>query len=155
MTRQLIFILFAGLLFFKLVWAHHSPASHYDMNKSITVTGVVTQFRLINPHARIYFNVTSDNGEAQKWLAEGNAAAILKRRGWNKETLKPDDVIEISGNPARDGGNKMDWKLIVLEDGTKLHGGNTVAAERERQLDELEKRRQQEIEAEQSSEGIL
>ncbi len=35
----------------------------------------------------------------------------------------------------------MDWKLIVLEDGTELHGGNTVAAERERQLDELEKRR--------------
>ena len=61
--------------------------------------------------------------------------------------------MEISGNPAKDGSTKMDWKLIVLEDGTELHGGNTVAAERERQLDELEKRRRREIEAEQSSQG--
>ena len=111
------------------------------MDKSVTVTGIVTKFRLINPHARIYFDVTTQDGEVQKWLAEGNASAILKRRGWTRQTLKPGDVITISGNPAKDGGPKMDWKLIVLEDGTELHGGNTVAAERERQLDELEKRR--------------
>ena len=153
MIGKLTSIVLTGLLCSTPIWAHHSPASHYDMDKSITVTGVVTKFRLINPHARIYFDVTSDNGEAQKWLGEGNASAILKRRGWKKDTLKPDDIIEISGNPAKDGSTKMDWKLIVLEDGTELHGGNTVAAERERQLDELEKRRRQQIEAEQSSQG--
>ena len=124
-----------------LVLAHHSPASHYDMNTMVEVTGVVTKFRLINPHARIYFDVKDENGEMQKWLAEGNASAILKRRGWTRETLKKGDIITISGNPAKDGSNKMDWKLIVLEDGTELRGGNTVAAERIRQLEELEDRR--------------
>ena len=101
----------------------------------------MTKFKLINPHARIYFDVIGDDGEVQKWLAEGNASAILKRREWTRDTVKVGDVITISGNPAKDGGNKMDWKLIVLEDGTELQGGNTVAAERDRQLDELEKRR--------------
>ena len=141
MFFRLTVIIITALLFSFSVRAHHSPASHYDLNEMITVKGVVTKFKLINPHARIYFDVTGDNGEVQKWLAEGNAAAILKRRGWTKDILKVGDVITISGNPARDGGNMMDWKLIVLVDGTELYGGNTVAAERDRQLDELEKRR--------------
>lgn len=141
MFRRQLIILLASLLCSPAIWSHHSPASHYHMDKSITVTGVVTKFRLINPHARIYFDVTTESGEVQKWLGEGNASAILKRRGWTRKTLQAGDIITISGNPAKDGGHKMDWKLIVLEDGTELHGGNTVAAERERQLDELEKRR--------------
>ena len=74
----------------------------------------------------------------QAWLAEGNASSILKRRGWSDGSLHNGDTIKISGNPARDGGHKLDWKLIVLPDGTEMHGGNTVAAERERQLDALD-----------------
>lgn len=141
MTRH-VFTIFISLVLCSLpVIAHHSPASHYDMNTMVTVEGVVTKFRLINPHARIYFEVTTENGEVQKWLAEGNASAILKRRGWTRDTLKAGDVISISGNPAKDGSNKMDWKLIVMEDGTEHRGGNTVAAERIRQLEELEDRR--------------
>jgi lysyl-tRNA synthetase class II len=148
MINRLTGLFIAGLLCSLPAHSHHSPASHYDMDKSITVTGVVTKFRLINPHARIYFEVTTDNGEVQLWLAEGNASAILKRRGWRKDTLKVGDIIKISGNPAKDSSTKMDWKLIILEDGTELYGGNTVAEERERQLNELEKRRRSQIESE-------
>lgn len=147
MINRLTVIFITALLCSLSAYSHHGPASHYDLDSMISVEGVVTRFKLINPHARIYFDVTAKNGEVQKWLAEGNASAILKRRGWKRDTLKPGDVITISGNPAKDGGNKMDWKLIVLEDGTELHGGNTVAAERERQLDELEKRRRKQLES--------
>ena len=136
-------ILFAGLLCVAQAHSHHGPASHYLVDQMIAVEGVVTKFRLINPHARIYFDVTTPEGVVQNWLAEGNAAAILKRRGWNKETLSPGDTIKISGNPARDGSHKMDWKLIVMEDGTEYRGGNTVGSERDRVLDDAEKRRQE------------
>ena len=152
MNSRLILLLMGTLLICLPVQAHHSPASHYDIEKMISVIGTVTKFRLINPHARIYFDSTTkagvegEAGEAQKWLAEGNASAILKRHGWTKETLKVGDTINISGNPAKDGSNKMDWKKIILEDGTELHGGNTVGTERDRQLDELEKRRRGEVE---------
>ena len=54
--------------------------------------------------------------------------------------LKPGDVITISGSPARDGGHKIDWESIVLEDGTELRSGNTKAGELEQQLRELDKR---------------
>ena len=124
-------------------YSHHSPESHYLVNELITVTGVVTKFRLINPHARIYFDVTTADGEVQRWFAEGNASAILRRRGWSNDTLNPGDVIEITGNPARDGGHKMDWKLIVTEDGTEYRGGNTVGSERDRLLEDIEKRRRE------------
>jgi hypothetical protein len=148
MIKRLTILTLLALLSSLPAYSHHGPASHYDLDKIITVEGTVTEFRLINPHARVYFDVTSENGEVQKWLAEGNASSILKRRGWKKDTLKPGDYIKISGNPAKDGGNKMDWKVIVLKDGTELYGGNTVSIERERQLNELEKRRNKQIKSE-------
>jgi len=132
----------AGVLPATTAFAHHNPASHYLIKDLITVEGVVTEYRLINPHARIYFDVTTPEGEVQHWLAEGNAAGILKRRGWTKESLKPGDSIKISGYPARDGGHAMDWKLIVLADGTELRGGNTVGVERDLLLEDIDKRRQ-------------
>lgn len=130
----------AVLLVPAAVVAHHNAASHYLLDQKITVKGVVTEFRLINPHARIYFDVTTEDGEIQKWLGEGNASSVLRRRGWTDEDLKPGDVITISGSPARDGGHKIDWELIVLEDGRELRGGNTKAGELEQQLRDLDKR---------------
>lgn len=125
------------------VAAHHNPASHYEITGDmVTVEGVVTEFRLINPHARIYFDVTTPEGEVQPWFAEGNAAGVLKRRGWTKDLLKPGTVMKITGYPARDGGPMLDWKLIELEDGTLLRGGNTVGAEKEMLLDDIDRRRQ-------------
>jgi hypothetical protein len=138
-TRR-ISIAVAVLLVPAAVAAHHNAASHYLLDQKITVKGVVTEFRLINPHARIYFDVTTEDGEVQKWLGEGNASSVLRRRGWTDGDLKPGDVITISGSPARDGGHKIDWELIVLEDGRELRGGNTKAGELEQQLRDLDKR---------------
>ena len=144
---KLLYSIIAAVLL--LAWlnspslAHHNAASHYDLEKKITVTGVVTNFRLINPHARIYFEVTDENGETASWLGEGNASSVLRRRGWTNDTLKPGDTITVTGSPARDGGNKIDWELIVLEDGTELRGGNTKAGELEQQLRDLDRRRKQ------------
>ena len=139
-VKRIISIAAAILSLPAAVIAHHNAASHYLVDQLITVKGVVTEFRLINPHARIYFDVTDDEGEVQKWLGEGNASSVLRRRGWTDDHLKPGDVITISGSPARDGGHKIDWESIVLEDGTELRGGNSKGSELEQQLRELDKR---------------
>ena len=148
MLKRLCTCLTLALCGIAPLYAHHNPASHYVIRDLITVEGVVVEYRLINPHARIYFDVTTADGEVQHWLAEGNAAGILKRRGWTKESLKPGEVIKISGYPARDGGHAIDWKLIVKADGTELRGGNTVGVERDRLLEDIDKRRQQQQEEE-------
>ncbi len=143
MKIRLTTVLLAALFCYQPAYSHHSPESHYLVNELVTVTGVVTKFRLINPHARIYFEVTTADGEVQQWFAEGNASAILRRRGWDVDTLQPGDLIKVTGNPARDGGHKMDWKLIVTQDGTEYRGGNTVGSERDRLLEDVERRRQE------------
>jgi hypothetical protein len=134
-------IIATSLLLPSVILAHHNAASHYLLDQKITVKGVVTEFRLINPHARIYFDVTNEEGETEPWLAEGNAASVLKRRGWQNDTLTEGQQVTITGSPARDGGNKVDWESIVLEDGTELRGGNTKADQFERQLRDLDQRR--------------
>jgi hypothetical protein len=138
--RRTLWMLAALMLLSDVALTHHSAASHYLVDQKITVEGVVTEFRLINPHARIYFDVTAEDGEVQKWLGEGNASSVLRRLGWTNEHLKPGDDITIIGSPARDGGHKIDWERIVLTDGTELRGGNTKAGEREQQLRDLDKR---------------
>ena len=61
MINRLAVLLIAGLLCSLPAYSHHGPASHYDLDKVITVKGAVTKFKLINPHARIYFDVTTDS----------------------------------------------------------------------------------------------
>jgi len=148
MLRKFYTLLGAGFCCIAGAQAHHNPASHYDLTTDmVTVQGKVTEFRLINPHARIYFEVTTPEGEVQKWFAEGNAAGILKRRGWTNDSLKPGDVIKISGYPARDGKYALDWKLIELADGTQLRGGNTVGVEKDLLLEDIDARREVETDA--------
>lgn len=141
MLNRLYFLLAIGICGWTPLQAHHSPASHYLIKDLVTVAGVVTEFRLTNPHARIYFDVTTPEGEVQHWFAEGNSSSILKRRGWTKGSVKPGDEIKISGYPARDGGHSLDWKLIELADGTQLRGGNTVGIEQDLLLADIDKKR--------------
>ena len=53
MKIRWIAALLAAALCYSPAYSHHSPESHYLVDRLITVTGVVTKFRLINPHARI------------------------------------------------------------------------------------------------------
>src|SRR5437868_10055846 len=99
----------AGLMGSAAAVAHHNPASHYLLDQTITVQGVVTKWQLINPHARVYFDVKKADGKVESWVAEGNAAGILKRRGFTKDTLKAGDAIKITGSPSREGKNMLDW----------------------------------------------
>ena len=108
------------------VHGHHNASSHYVLSESATVEGVVTEFEMINPHARLHFKVPDGNGEAHPWLAEGNSHGILVRRGWTGDELRPGEFIRVTGRPSRDGSNIILWSEIVKEDGTRLYGGNSI-----------------------------
>ena len=140
-NNQLTATVIFGALWSIVANAHHNPASHYLLDQVVTVEGVVTEFRLINPHVRLYFDVTTAVGEVEQWLGEGQAAAIQRRIGWTEDTFKPGDAIKITGHPARDGSNKIDWQFIELSDGTRFRGDTTRPAELRLQLEEIDKRR--------------
>jgi len=97
--------------------AHHSFNTFFDMSRTIAIEGVVTSFRLVNPHAEMLVDVTGDSGEAVTWritARTGPAAAI--REGW-----RPDDFIgkqvKVEGNPTRrEGGTAMSAGVVTFAD---------------------------------------
>ncbi|HEY6344264.1 MAG TPA: DUF6152 family protein [Bryobacteraceae bacterium] len=49
------------------VAAHHSFWAEYDVNKPVTINGVVVKVEFLNPHAYIYVDATSETGEVAHW----------------------------------------------------------------------------------------
>ena len=47
-------------------FAHHGTAA-YDTKNTVTLKGTMTDFRFINPHVQLYFDVKNDKGEVEKW----------------------------------------------------------------------------------------
>ena len=93
--------------------AHHSMAM-YDQTREITLTGTVTEFRLTNPHIQILFDVKTEQGNTEHWSSIGDNPVNLRRKGWNRNTIKPNDQITISGYPAKEGRPLMTTNKIVL-----------------------------------------
>ena len=80
--------------------AHHGVSGQFDRNTKVNVTGVVTDIRLVNPHAYVYFNVTGPAGETQKWRCELRGGSLLTRSGWTKEMFAVGTKITVFGSQA-------------------------------------------------------
>jgi hypothetical protein len=101
--------------------AHHSTAM-FDMQHTVKVTGVVTQFDWTNPHTFIWIDVENhDSGKAESWGVEGMSPNYLSRNGWTRHTLKVGDRIGMEVHPLRDGRKGGFCATVTLPDGTLLH----------------------------------
>ena len=130
MKAEIRIIFFAASVFSMGASAHHNPAAHYIVDERMEIEGVVTEFRAVNPHARVYFEATNEAGQTEEWMAEGDSIINLRRAGWTNDQLRPGDRIRILGRPSRHGLNLVEWTFITLPDGTEVGGGNGQQAER-------------------------
>jgi len=105
------------------VLAHHAFVSEFDINKPITVTGVITKVEWTNPHTWFYIEGKDESGKAVSWGFEGAAPSLLVRRGVAKTALKPGDSVVIEGYRAKDGSNIASSTNVTLPDGKKLRTG--------------------------------
>jgi len=111
-------ITFAALLVSTPLFAHHGEAN-YDTDKVVSVKGTVSGFEFINPHTLITLDVKNDKGEIEKWNCEARSPGMLVRvGGWDKNTLKPGDVITVYGYRAKNGTTVMRLQKLTLADGT-------------------------------------
>ena len=99
--------------------AHHGSAN-YDMSKSVSVKGTVTQFDFMNPHSAIHLEAKDDKGNAEPWLIEADSPNNLARAGWTRDSLKPGEQITIVGNRLKDGSKVMRLQKVILSDGKEL-----------------------------------
>jgi Family of unknown function (DUF6152) len=110
--------------------AHHSFASQYDRNKSMTVKGVVTKVDWRNPHVYFYVDVKDEaSGAVTNWAFETGNLSTLMRGGWRKTTLKMGEVVTVEAFRARDGSNLANSRTVTKADGTKIFQGTQAAPE--------------------------
>lgn len=104
--------------------AHHSFAAEYDEDKLITVSGSVSKFEWINPHALLFVDGTDSAGKPGNWKFEMGSPGGLEGQGWKKTDLKAGDRIVVEGYAAKDGSNLASARMVKLADGRRLFGGS-------------------------------
>ena len=110
--------------------AHHSFSAAFDENKPVSVTGVMAEIRIENPHSWFFVNVTDASGKVTRWGFEGNTPTSLLRAGYKRDAVKVGDKVTINGSRARDVNATMGAaREIVLEDGRSFVVGPKGAAD--------------------------
>lgn len=97
--------------------AHHAFNVFFDMSQTIAIEGVVTSFKLVNPHSEMLVDVPGEGGEAVTWrvTARTGAAAAI-REGWRPEEFIGKQV-KVEGNPTRrEGGTAMAAGVVTFAD---------------------------------------
>ena len=100
--------------------AHHSVPVNFDQSKEITVMGVLTEIKWINPHSRFRLDVKNDDGTKVEWLVEMGAINTMKRAGFDIDKFTVGDTLTIIGWPGRGRDRSMLLRTAVLKDGTRL-----------------------------------
>lgn len=109
----------AGLLAASSAQAHHSIANFWDGSKNISITGVVKQVKLVNPHSEITLEVMEE-GKPVKWLAFGLGITDLRKRGITNEMLMGKQV-KVDGHPPKKAAGKgIFLNAITFTDGTRI-----------------------------------
>ena len=105
--------------------AHHGTNISYDRSKIFTAKAVVTEFKYVNPHVQLFFDVTDDKGKVRHWAGEllPNPAMLI-RNGWTRkksgEALKYGTKVVVTAAPARAGGDTALVLKIESETGEDL-----------------------------------
>ncbi len=121
MNRSFVFSVAGLFLFLALpAAAHHSFSGLYDVNKPIVFTGIVTKIEWMNPHARFYIDVEDESGNVSNWNLEMASPNLLRRFGWNRNSLQSGDEVIVEAYLARDGTNMANSSVVRLADGTRV-----------------------------------
>ncbi len=107
--------------------AHHGRGSTYDMNKRVTLKGVVSRVDWRNPHVVIYMDVKDDAGKSVTWGFENAGVSQLAQAGYNRNTLKVGQEITAIVNPAANGAPTAIVVKVVLADGSEIMSRETGA----------------------------
>ncbi len=106
------------------IQAHHSLPAFYEYDKTTSITGVLKEARIINPHSSFVFEVTEANGQKVLWNVIAGSGSQMAKAGWTKDTLKVGEVVTIEGHPGRNGAKGLVGTTFTTADGRKIKPGN-------------------------------
>jgi len=124
--KHKIAVLFLAVAVFATgaAYAHHSFAATYFVDREITVKGTLTQFLYRNPHSFIKIQGLDSDGHMQTWSIEWGGGAQLTHDHVSRDTLRPGDVVIVTGNPGREASEHRIrlHKIVRPSDGWKWEG---------------------------------
>jgi hypothetical protein len=118
--------------------AHHAFTPVYDEKRTLTVAGVVTEFRFVNPHAMLSMDVTDASGRVAKWTVEFAGRLNLSEVGWTADSIKAGERVTVTGNPTHAESTRMYFRKLVRSDGSELLPG---AAQRDSAIEDERRER--------------
>jgi Family of unknown function (DUF6152) len=99
--------------------AHHGAAAYVD-KIVVLKDATVAKFVWANPHSIVLFDAKDDNGNVTHWAGEAGSPSAVSLLGWNRNSLKPGDVITVYIFPAKSGNPVGRLNKVVFADGTTL-----------------------------------
>ena len=100
-------------------FSHHSNGA-FAVETVLTATGVVKEWRWVNPHTWLIMDVDDGKGGAVEWAMEGRAPGVLLRAGWSRSVLKAGDKVTVHYSPSKDGSKVGMIARVTLADGRVL-----------------------------------
>jgi len=99
---------------------HHAFAPVYDIKRTVSIEGTVTEFRLVNPHTSMTLDSTDSDGNLTTWTVDFDGRVNLAVGGWTNDTIKAGEVVTVTGNPTHSGAPKMFFIRLIRADGSEL-----------------------------------
>ena len=97
-----------------VAFAHHSYAV-FEMVKSETIDGVVSEVQYQNPHTWLFVDVRDATGKVETWALEAGGPNILMRQGWKANTVKVGDKVSALIHPRREQTTPKSGSLTALK----------------------------------------
>jgi len=93
---------------------HHSFSVAFDVERIVSVEGVVTGVKWENPHAWIFVEVERGDGEFEEWQFETLPPNQLRRKGVTPAILKPGAAVTLRGYGAHDRSRAIAAANIIV-----------------------------------------
>lgn len=120
MARTLVAAAVAWLVLGAAALAHHSVVVNFDNSKTLTLTGLLKDVDIRNPHSRITLEVAQPDGTSKEWLIEWSDRNALVRRKVPFQLLHVGDRVTITASPSRTLDNLAYFRTAVLPDTSLL-----------------------------------
>jgi hypothetical protein len=119
----LVFIaIIAILLGLTSVFGQHTPGAKFDLSKSSTVKGTVTQVDWSTPYTHVLVKVPG-TPRPVLWAVELDSSLLLAKNGWAQDSLPVGETVTVQGFLARDGSKQITGNSITTASGKKVYSG--------------------------------
>jgi hypothetical protein len=122
-TRLLPLTGLAVLCLSPVLFAHHSISAGYFVDRTIQLTGVVTEVDWSNPHVGYFVDVADSSGAIRNWNVEALAPHLMIKGGIERAAVKIGDRVTFTGYAAK---NFPFVKQAMAMTRMALPGGKTV-----------------------------